>query len=62
MATLAEIIKNRLKKRKTLVERQENPYPVFTKRTHEVGAAFDSFSSLSKEKKIVRLAGRLRYR
>lgn len=59
MATLAEIIKNRLKKRKILLERQENPYPVFTKRTHEIGAAFDNFSALSKGKKVVKLAGRL---
>ncbi|MEX0870069.1 MAG: lysine--tRNA ligase [Candidatus Spechtbacterales bacterium] len=58
-STLKEIIKNRLKKRKILVERKESPYPVVVKRTHTVEDVLGSFSKLEKEEKPLALAGRI---
>ncbi|MEX0877921.1 MAG: lysine--tRNA ligase [Candidatus Spechtbacterales bacterium] len=57
--TLKEIIKNRLSKRKVLIERQHNPYPVSVKNTHATHELLSDFAKLSKAEKLVRLSGRL---
>lgn len=59
MKSLSEIIKIRLKKRKTLKDLGDNPYPIFVKRTHSIQEAIDEFFKLSKEKKLIKLTGRL---
>lgn len=59
MATIDEILKARLEKRKKLKEKGDKPYPVFVKQSHTTEEALESFSKLSREKKIVKLAGRL---
>lgn len=56
---LKDIIKGRLAKRKSLQDLGEDPYPVFTKRTHSVEESLDEFSKLLKAKKRVVLSGRL---
>lgn len=53
--SLKEIVKIRLKKRKTLKDLGDNPYPVFVKRTHSIQEALDEFFKLSKEEKLVKL-------
>ena len=57
--TLKEIIKNRLKKRKTLTDRNEYPYPLNAKRKNALADVLNSFSKLEKEEKLLAVAGRL---
>lgn len=57
--SLKEIIKTRLNKRKILLERHRNPYPVSIKSTHTTEELLGSFAKLEKIGKPVRLAGRL---
>ena len=59
MSSLDKITKERLKKRKILKERGDNPYPVFVSITHKIQELLDNFSKLVKEKKQVKIAGRL---
>lgn len=56
---LEDIIKNRLKKRKSLQDRGVSPYPIFIKRTHNIAQVLDEFDKLAKLKKRITLAGRL---
>src|SRR3990167_10684909 len=59
MATLKQIIETRLKKRKILKEQKREPYPIFTKITHSTARALAEYSVLAKEKKNIKLAGRV---
>ena len=59
MSSLDKITKERLKKRKSLKERGENPYPILVNITHKIGELIDNFSKFSKNKKRVKTAGRL---
>ena len=59
MSSLDKILKERLKKRKILKERGKNPYPSFVSSTHKTQELLDNFSKLFREKKQVKIAGRL---
>ncbi|MCX6760042.1 MAG: OB-fold nucleic acid binding domain-containing protein, partial [Candidatus Nealsonbacteria bacterium] len=60
MATIDEIRKTRLKKLKTLEAAGLLAYPAETKRTHSIIEALNEFVKLSKVKKMIVLAGRIR--
>ncbi|MDD2696788.1 MAG: lysine--tRNA ligase [Candidatus Pacebacteria bacterium] len=60
MATIEELRKIRLKKLEAIKNNLINPYPEKTKRTHAISEAIKSFSTLSKLKKEVILAGRIK--
>ncbi|MFH1566282.1 MAG: lysine--tRNA ligase [bacterium] len=60
METIKEIRKNRLEKIDKIVKIQGTAYPEVTKRTHQIKEALASFSSLSKTKKEIILAGRMK--
>ena len=60
MATIDEIRKIRLKKLETIKKAGLLPYPEKTKRTHKISEAVESFNSLSRLKKEIILAGRIR--
>ena len=49
-----------MEKLKKLLKNGENPYPIEVKRTHEIKAVLDDFSSLSKKEEEVILVGRVR--
>ena len=59
MSALDKIQKERLKKRKILKERGENPYPSSVESTHRIEELLENFSKLAKEKKQVKISGRL---
>ncbi|MDX1535268.1 MAG: lysine--tRNA ligase [Candidatus Spechtbacterales bacterium] len=59
MATIDEIIKTRLEKRKKLKEGGANPYPVHVNQTHTTAEALENFSELSKKEEPVKLTGRI---
>jgi lysyl-tRNA synthetase class 2 len=54
-----ELIQERLKKLEALKIQGVDPYPITVKRTHEIAAALDSFSSLQRAKKKVSIVGRI---
>jgi lysyl-tRNA synthetase class 2 len=56
---LDELIAERLKKLARLKEAGINPYPASVKRSHKIGEALKKFSSLSKSRRRVSLAGRI---
>lgn len=56
---LEDIIKNRLKIRKTLKDLGVSPYPIFVKRTHTTSDALADYIKLSKAKKRIVVTGRL---
>ncbi|MDD4531568.1 MAG: OB-fold nucleic acid binding domain-containing protein, partial [Candidatus Pacebacteria bacterium] len=60
MSTVDEIRRNRMEKLKKLLKSGENPYPIEVKRTHEIKAVLEDFSSLSKKEEEVVLVGRVR--
>ena len=60
MATIDELRKNRIKKLETIQKAGFLVYPTKTKRTHKIGEALESFSSLEKSKKEIILAGRIK--
>ncbi len=60
MATIEEIKKVRLKKLEALKRAQILPYPGKTKRTHTIKEALKNFTKLSRSKKEIVLAGRIR--
>ncbi|MFQ6049827.1 MAG: lysine--tRNA ligase [Candidatus Paceibacterales bacterium] len=60
MASKGEIRKIRLKKLKAIQDAGFFPYPIKTERTHKVADALKSFTSLSRKKKEIILAGRIR--
>ena len=60
MATINELRKIRLRKLETIRKALINPYPEKTRRTHKIEEALKSFSSLSRQKKEVVLAGRVK--
>ena len=62
MATQKEeqLYQDRLNKLKALRKAGFDPYPANAKRTHAIGQAVEQFSSLSKQKKRLTLAGRIR--
>ena len=60
MSTVDEIRRNRMEKLKKLLKSGENPYPIEVKRTHEIKAVLEDFSSLSKKEEEVILVGRVR--
>jgi len=59
MASLEEIRQERLKKIEGLKQAGLNPYPVRTKRTHDIKDVLADFAKLEKGKKAITLAGRL---
>jgi lysyl-tRNA synthetase class 2 len=60
MATIEELRKTRLKKLEAVKKARINPYPEKTKRTHQISGALKEFGSLSRSKKEIVLAGRIR--
>ena len=60
MASLEELRAERIKKLETLKARGINPYPVESTRTHEIAEVMKGFSALSKKKKGIVVAGRIR--
>jgi len=60
MATIEEIKKVRLKKLEALKRAQILPYPGKAKRTHTIKEALKNFTKLSRSKKEIVLAGRIR--
>ncbi len=60
MATIDKLKKIRLKKLAAIKRAGIYPYPIKTKRTHKISEALSGFSTLSKSKKEVVLAGRMR--
>ena len=60
MATINELRKIRLRKLETIRKALVNPYPEKTRMTHKVEEALKSFNSLSRQKKEVVLAGRVK--
>ena len=60
MATIEEIKKVRLKKLEALKRAQILPYPGKTKKTHTIKEALKNFTKLSRSKKEIVLAGRIR--
>jgi lysyl-tRNA synthetase class 2 len=60
MATIDELRKIRLKKLDAIKKAGFLVYPTKTKRTHKIGEALESFSSLEKSKKEIILAGRIK--
>jgi len=59
MSALDNIKKDRLSKLNTIKKVTGLPYPAKTKRTHSVAEALKDFSKLSKEEKLIFLAGRI---
>ncbi len=60
MPTINELRKIRLQKLKAIKKAGIESYPATTKRTHCIREALDNFTELSKEKKKIVLAGRIR--
>ena len=60
MATIEELRKIRLKKLEAIKKSQLSPYPEKTKRTHKIEDAVRDFGKLSRLKKEVILAGRIK--
>jgi lysyl-tRNA synthetase class 2 len=60
MSTVDEIRQNRIEKLKKLLRNGEDVYPIEVKRTHEIQAVLEDFSSLSKKEEEVILVGRIR--
>lgn len=60
MSAINNLRKTRLKKLETIKRAFINPYPGKTKRTHQISQALKDFTSLSRSKKEVVLAGRIR--
>ena len=60
MATIEELRKTRLKKLEAVKKARINPYPEKTKRTHQISGALKELGSLSRSKKEIVLAGRIR--
>ena len=60
MATIEELRKTRLKKLEAIKKSQLSPYPEKTKRTHRIKDAIRDFGKLSRFKKEVILAGRIK--
>jgi len=60
MATIEELRKTRLKKLEAIKKSQLSPYPEKTKRTHRIKDAIRDFGKLSRLKKEVILAGRIK--
>ncbi len=60
MATIDELRKIRLRKLETIRKAGLNPYPLTTKRTHNIEGALKDFLNLAKLKKEIILAGRIR--
>lgn len=60
MASLEELRLERIKKLETLKARGMNPYPVESLRSHEIEEVEKEFTALSKKKKGITIAGRVR--
>ena len=60
MATIEELRKTRLKKLEAIRKSLASPYPEKTKRTHSIEEAVRDFAKLSRSKKEVILAGRIK--
>jgi len=60
MATIDELRKIRLKKLEAIKKAGIFPYPIKTKRTHKISEAIEDFDKLSRSKKEMILAGRIR--
>ena len=60
MATIEELRKTRLKKLEAIRKSLVSPYPEKTKRTHSIEEAVRDFAKLSRSKKEVILAGRIK--
>ena len=60
MVQLREIKKERLKKIEALKRSGIEPYPLETRRTHNISEVLDSFSKLAKNKKEIVVVGRIR--
>jgi len=60
MASLEELRAERIKKLETLKARGINPYPAESIRTHEIIEVSEKFGTLSKKKKGITIAGRIR--
>ena len=60
MASLEELRAERIKKLETLKARGVNAYPATSLRTHEIAEVEKGFSGLSKKKKAITIAGRIR--
>src|SRR3990172_9830840 len=55
-----ELFEERLRKLESLKKGGVDPYPAETRRTHTVAEALEKFGALSKSKKSITLAGRIR--
>lgn len=60
MATIDELRKIRLKKLEAIKKAGFFPYPIRTKRTEKINQAIEGFGKLSKQKKEIVLAGRIK--
>jgi len=60
MASLEELRAERIKKLEILKERGINAYPATSSRTHEIVEVAEKFAALSKKKKAITIAGRIR--
>ncbi len=60
MASLEELRAERIKKLETLKAQGMNPYPAISTRTHEIEEVIKGFPALSKKKKGITIAGRIR--
>ena len=60
MASIPEIKKARLLKLKRISAAGEKAYPVVSKRTYVIEGVLSGFTKLSKDKKEVTIAGRMR--
>lgn len=60
MASLEELRAERIKKLETLKTRGVNPYPAESLRSHEIAEITKTFAALSKKKKGITIAGRIR--